>query len=121
MARMQTRFSRRRRLWEWSAKRMHNLIAISLAGGCWITATGFAQDAVPAPRKAVDTEQTTTSTKSSTASKKSRSTTTTAVEPTIVVRGDELPSAYGAPGGFSRSRFSSLTNAYVLPPGGVFA
>jgi hypothetical protein len=45
----------------------------------------------------------------------------TAVEPQIVVRGDELPSAYGAPGAFSRSRFSSLTNAYVLPPGGVFA
>jgi hypothetical protein len=42
-------------------------------------------------------------------------------ESQIVVRGDELPSAYGAPGGFSRSRFSTLTNAYVLPPGGVFA
>jgi hypothetical protein len=42
-------------------------------------------------------------------------------ESQIVVMGDELPSAYGAPGGFSRSRFSTLTNAYVLPPGGVFA
>lgn len=48
-------------------------------------------------------------------------TTATETEPTIVVHGDELPSAYGAPGGFSRSRFSPLTNAYVLPPGGVFA
>jgi hypothetical protein len=48
-------------------------------------------------------------------------TSTTTTEPTIIVRGDELPSAYGAPGAFSRSRFSSLTNAYVLPPGGVFA
>jgi hypothetical protein len=42
-------------------------------------------------------------------------------ESAIIVTGDELPSAYGAPGSFSRSRFSTLTNAYVLPPGGVFA
>ena len=34
--------------------------------------------------------------------------------------GDELPSAYGAPGAFSRSRFSPITNGYVLPPGEVF-
>jgi hypothetical protein len=42
-------------------------------------------------------------------------------EPQIVVQGDELPSAYGAPGAFSRSRFSPITNGYVLPPGEVFA
>jgi hypothetical protein len=34
----------------------------------------------------------------------------------IVVTGEEVPSSYGAPPGFSRSRFSNLTNAYVLPP-----
>lgn len=45
----------------------------------------------------------------------------TLVEPTIVVTGDELPSAYGAPGSFSRSRFSATTTAYVLPPWGVYA
>jgi hypothetical protein len=39
----------------------------------------------------------------------------------IVVTGEEVPSAYGAPPAFSRSRFSNLVNAYVLPPGGVFA
>src|ERR1700712_597013 len=39
----------------------------------------------------------------------------------IVVRGEEVPSAYGAPPSFSRTRFSNLVNAYVLPPGGVFA
>jgi hypothetical protein len=39
----------------------------------------------------------------------------------VVVTGEEVPSAYGAPPGFSRSRFSNLVNAYVLPPGGVFA
>jgi hypothetical protein len=44
-----------------------------------------------------------------------------AVEEQIVVTGEEVPSAYGAPPGFSRSRFSNLTNAYVLPPGGVYA
>ena len=44
-----------------------------------------------------------------------------AVEEQIVVTGEEVPSAYGAPPGFSRGRFSNLTNAYVLPPGGVYA
>ena len=44
-----------------------------------------------------------------------------AAEEEIIVRGEEVPSAYGAPPGFSRSRFSNLTNAYVLPPGGVYA
>jgi hypothetical protein len=40
----------------------------------------------------------------------------TAAEEQIVITGEEVPSAYGAPPGFSRSRFSNLTNAYVLPP-----
>src|SRR6266567_3239992 len=44
-----------------------------------------------------------------------------AVEEQIVVTGEEVPSAYGAPPGFSRSRFSSLTNAYVWPPGAIYA
>src|SRR5207244_2699615 len=39
----------------------------------------------------------------------------------IVVTGEPLPSAYGAPTSFSQSRFSPLTNAYVLPPGAVYA
>src|SRR5216683_6227608 len=39
----------------------------------------------------------------------------------IVVTGQELPSAYGAPTSFSQSRFSPTTNAYVLPPGAVYA
>jgi hypothetical protein len=38
----------------------------------------------------------------------------------IVVTGEEVGSAYGAPPGFSRSRFSNLTNAYVLPPWNFF-
>jgi hypothetical protein len=38
----------------------------------------------------------------------------------IVVSAPELPSAYGAPASFSQSRFSPLTNAYVLPPGEVY-
>src|ERR1700724_3690617 len=45
---------------------------------------------------------------------------TVAAEP-IVVTGQELPSAYGAPASFSQSRFSPTTNAYVLPPGAVYA
>jgi hypothetical protein len=39
----------------------------------------------------------------------------------ISVTGEEVPSSYGATPGFSRSRFSNLVNAYVLPPGAVFA
>lgn len=38
----------------------------------------------------------------------------------VVVRGEEVPSSYGAPPAFSRSRFSNLTNAYVLPPWSFF-
>jgi len=45
----------------------------------------------------------------------------TAVPEHIVVAAEELPSAYGAPTSFSQSRFSPLTNAYVLPPGAVYA
>lgn len=39
----------------------------------------------------------------------------------IVIAAEPLPSAYGAPTSFSQSRFSPLTNAYVLPPGAVYA
>jgi hypothetical protein len=39
----------------------------------------------------------------------------------VNVTGEEVPSSYGATPGFSRSRFSNLTQAYVLPPGAVFA
>jgi hypothetical protein len=45
----------------------------------------------------------------------------TALSERLVVTGEEVPSAYGAPPSFSRTRFSNLTNAYVLPPGAVFA
>src|SRR4029450_12791285 len=41
-------------------------------------------------------------------------------EQEIVVTGEEVPSAYGAPPGFSRSRFSTTTQAYVLPPWAFF-
>src|SRR6185295_167977 len=34
----------------------------------------------------------------------------------VVVTGDDIGSAYGAPGGFSRTRFAPTTTAYVLPP-----
>ncbi len=48
----------------------------------------------------------------------SDSTTTTS---SVVVTGEEVPSSYGAPPALSRSRFSNLVNAYVLPPGAVYA
>jgi len=43
-----------------------------------------------------------------------------ATEQSIVVTGEEVPSAYGAPPGLSRSRFSNTTQAYVLPPWAFF-
>src|SRR5215213_7771663 len=39
-----------------------------------------------------------------------------ATDEQVVVTGDDIGSAYGAPGGFSRTRFAPLTTAYVLPP-----
>ncbi|MEP6778140.1 MAG: hypothetical protein ABI944_06765 [Chthoniobacterales bacterium] len=44
-----------------------------------------------------------------------------AVVESVVVTGEEVPSAYGAPPGLSRGRFSNLVGAYVLPPGSVYA
>src|SRR5213593_2432496 len=41
-------------------------------------------------------------------------------EEAIVVTAEEVPSAYGAPPGLSRSRFSNAVNAYVLPPWSFF-
>src|SRR6516164_11176769 len=45
---------------------------------------------------------------------------TATTEEEIVVTAEEVPSAYGAPPGFSRSRFSNVVNAYVLPPWSFF-
>jgi hypothetical protein len=45
----------------------------------------------------------------------------TAESEQLVITGTPLPSAYGAPPAFSQSRFAPLTNAYVLPPGAVYA
>src|SRR5437588_5520868 len=45
---------------------------------------------------------------------------TTTTEEAVVVTAEEVPSAYGAPPGLSRSRFSNTVNAYVLPPWSFF-
>src|SRR6267378_1009165 len=45
---------------------------------------------------------------------------TTTTEEAVVVTAEEVPSAYGAPPGLSRSRFSNVVNAYVLPPWSFF-
>src|SRR5438105_10301326 len=44
----------------------------------------------------------------------------TTTEEAVVVTAEEVPSAYGAPPGLSRSRFSNAVNAYVLPPWSFF-
>ena len=49
-----------------------------------------------------------------------RSTFAQVTEQPVVVTAEEVPSAYGAPPAFSRSRFSNAVNAYVLPPWSFF-
>jgi hypothetical protein len=71
--------------------------------------------APPAPR--LSAVQTASNSETTT----TRKTETAVFEVPMVITGDELPGAYGAPGAFSRSRFSPITNGYVLPPGEVFA
>jgi hypothetical protein len=80
------------------------LCAATGAGLFFFALPAFAQDAVsppPAPREST--------------------TSTTNTQQTIVVRGEEVPSSYGAPPAQSRSRFSNLVNSYVLPPFAVYA
>ena len=116
-------------IWRWNGNKICHLAAVYLAGAFCIVGTTFAQDALsPRQAPASTTETTSTATGKKTSSKKKISTaaqetssSTAVTEARIVVSGDELPSAYGAPGGFSRSRFSNLVNAYVLPPGEIFA
>ena len=97
------------------------LVSLALTGGFSyasgedaVSATRSLPQQTASPAVKINTTQSSTSTDS-------RSESATDTESTILVQADELPSAYGAPGGMSRSRFSPLTNAYVLPPGGVFA
>lgn len=74
--------------------------AVAFAGSFFIAVSALAQDA---------------------ATPAATNTTDAIPEAALVVTGDELPGAYGAPGAFSRSRVSPLTTAYVLPPGSVYA
>jgi hypothetical protein len=111
----------------------HRLTSSVLALGALLlfNQPGLAQEAVsaPAPAPANDSangepsntpasKSNTKKTVSDTADSSSSSTTNT--QTTLVVRGEEVPSAYGAPPALSRSRFSNLVNAYVLPPYGFY-
>src|SRR4030095_11833575 len=99
---------------------------ISLLGLCAgvFFATFFAAQTVFAqsPPSSVNTpSQTGQATASSGRTESASTSSTTETTERLIVEGDELPSAYGAPGAFSRSRFSAVTTAYVLPAWGVFA
>ena len=105
------------------------LCAVSALATLALGKTVLAQDAVGAPATGITLATTSSeSTTSSTSPKKSSAPATAAesskpavtTEPTMVITGDELPSAYGASGAFSRSRFSAVTTAYVLPPWEVY-
>ncbi len=91
------------------ARRVLGLFAVTCAAFSF-SFSASAQDAVstPPPSPASSTNSTASTAESGTAQ-------------TVVVRGEEVPSAYGAPPALSRSRFSNLVNAYVLPPYAVYA
>ena len=98
------------------------LVAGALASA-FLGNSALAQDAVAPPRQATNaTAAASVDTTADTTTQRTETTTTlNSAEPTLVITGDELPGAYGAPGAFSRSRYSPLTAAYVLPPGSVYA
>ena len=82
------------------------LLLIALTSNFFLAAPVSAQDAVSHPPAN---------------NSNSSSSSATSTQQTIIVRGEEVPSAYGAPPAQSRSRFSNLVNAYVLPPYAVYA
>jgi hypothetical protein len=102
------------------------LCAVSVLTALFAGPSLRAQDAVLSGTKVAAAETTssgptTTSAQAQTPSKKTSSKKSTAstdataevvTQPGLVIRGEEVPSAYGAPPGLSRSRFSNLVNAY---------
>ncbi len=99
------------------------VLTILIACGC---SELLAQESVSGDQTATSPQQSggegtkkTTTSQSKTANQTTK--TAAATETTIMVQGEEVPSAYGAPPALSRSRFSNLVNAYVLPPWGVYA
>ena len=107
------------------------LCAVSVLTALCLRTTVLAQDAVGSQKTGITlgatsgdpTTPPTPATNSNPRSTVTSRTTTesTTAEPTMVIRGEEVPSAYGAPPALSRSRFSNLVKAYVLPPYAVFA
>ena len=101
-----------------------SILASLALGETTLAQQGVASPTTPVVLAATSNETAPPSTapkESSTRSAAAESATPQAVtQPTLIVTGDELPSAYGAPGSFSRSRFSGTTTAYVLPPWEVY-
>ena len=102
------------------------LCAASVLASLSLVETALAQDPVvtsktPITVAATSNESTAPQKSSDQSAAAQSSTPQVATEPRLIVKGDELPSAYGAPGAFSRSRFSGTTTAYVLPPWEVYA
>lgn len=127
---MLNKFSSRFRLFPRRATSLFSLCVVSFLAAPGLENTVLAQDAVVPPRNRVTLGATADATTTSAPPDKTTTTRRTVAEsseveleapPTLVVTGDELRGAYGAPGSFSRSRFSPLTTAYVLPPGSVYA
>lgn len=74
----------------------------------------------PGKQESAKKKNTAAHSKSETTATTSTNDSAAATQSAIVVEGEEVPSAYGAPPALSRSRFSNLANAYVLPPWAFF-
>jgi hypothetical protein len=114
-------------LWQQRKTLVFSACAVFLMTGLSLIPTMRAQDAVvpskPVTLGATAADATTSSTPAKKTSKHSETTSAhpaAVTEEQMVVRGEEVPSAYGAPPALSRSRFSNLVNAYVLPPWAVY-
>lgn len=133
---MLNRITSRFGLWQCGSTSVLGLCTVSVLASLSLGDKVLAQDAVLPPTAAVTLGATasTGATGPSSSAKTSdqgtsnqgesvspSSTTRTEIQPTIVIRGEEVPSAYGAPPALSRSHFSNLVNAYVLPPWAVYA
>jgi hypothetical protein len=127
---MLKKISSRIGVWPCRTSWVFGLCAVSILATLFSRGTVLAQDSVLSSPKVAAVETTSsgttaTSTQAKASSKKSTastsSTTETITQPSLVIRGEEVPSAYGAPPALSRSRFSNLVNAYVLPPWAVYA
>jgi hypothetical protein len=127
---MLKKISSRLGVWPCRTSSIFGLCAVSILATFFPGHIVLAQDAVSSTKKpatvaVTSTDSPSAATTSASATNKAtgltNSTAETSAQETLVISGEEVPSAYGAPPALSRGRFSNLVNAYVLPPWAVYA